>query len=64
MYIMMFPNERKLKKFEMNIDKVNFNKINTSYSSMDLALPKFKIESKLDLSNALSKVIIFEFLID
>ncbi|XP_044009850.1 serpin A12-like [Aphidius gifuensis] len=56
MYIMMFPNERKLKKFEMNIDKVNFNKINTSYSSMDLALPKFKIESKLDLSSVFSKM--------
>lgn len=58
MFIIL-PNEiNGLLNVESNLYKIDFGRLRGYKSSVDLYLPKFKIESKFDLKEILEKVII------
>lgn len=56
MYIILPNKVNGLQKVEANIEKVDFAQLNGMRTRIMLSLPKFKIESKLELESALSKV--------
>lgn len=61
--VIIFPNQvQGLKKIEENIKNVNidYNKDFDSYQLMDLELPKFKIESTVELVECLQDVRYFQ----
>ncbi|XP_028982353.1 uncharacterized protein LOC107043756 [Diachasma alloeum] len=56
MYIILPGEVSGLKKVEENLEKVDFAQLNGPKDRVMLSLPKFKVESKLELEGALSKM--------